>query len=71
MQLVWCRITSGRRPKFFRVGGLTGPPALAVQVPRTCTQMEHAGFEPASWLFPMGVKANRNQNVPLVEKSPA
>ena len=27
--------------------------------------MEHAGFEPASWLFPMGVKANRNQNVPL------
>ena len=33
--------------------------------------VEHAGFEPASWLFPMGVKANRNQNVPLVEKSPA
>ena len=27
--------------------------------------VEHAGFEPASWLFPMGVKANRNQNVPL------
>ena len=33
--------------------------------------MEHAGFEPASWLFPMGVKANRNQNVPLGGMFPA
>ena len=26
--------------------------------------VEHAGFEPASWLFPMGVKANRNLMCP-------
>ena len=27
--------------------------------------VEHAGFEPASWTFPVGFKSSRNQDVPL------